>query len=172
MSPSLRIGIFVFAILGLLVSMTLNVVGWYRIDPGLNMTETMAIQLGSIIVVLPLILHYKQTGEPRSLMKEKGLDIIAFFKAFFTGIPIIVIVFFVFGFLYTGINFFLTDDSYRFGIPEIHEGRFVQNSHGSLSSITEWEFHYYRSQHIRKISGHWMFFYSFAIIGAYPRRSG
>ena len=92
-------------------------------------------------------------------------------KELSAGLPLVVIVLFVTGFFYTAANAFLVDDYYHYGIPEIRNGKVVQNNQGAVFPITHWEYHFYKSQHMRKISGYWMCFYSIGIVGLFPGKN-
>lgn len=170
MNPSLRLFAFILAITGFTVSIIVHVICWFHIDPGFSMAAKMILQLGMFAVLIPVIFHYKQQGFQSPLRKDR-LSGFEFYKAVFKGLPVIAIVLLALCMVYTALNFFFVNDFSQSGTPEIQNGMFVLNDHGSISSITEWEYHDLRSQHIRLISGHWIFFYGFGIVGLLPRKT-
>ncbi len=170
MHPYLRKFLFFFAVTGFLGSIIVNVMSCFNIDSGFGFAGSSIFHLGAIAVVIPVFMESKRQGFQSPLKKER-MNLSEFYKMLFKGLPVITVVLLAMCLVYAFINFFSALGSIGHGTPEIQDGMYVLNQKGSISQITEWEYHFFCSQQVRLFSGHWIFFYALGIIGLLPRKT-
>lgn len=76
----------------------------------------------------------------------------------------------IIAFIYAMLNFFLFMSSQPGG-PEIKEGQYVLQNHGTIiKELTKEEYLFYLSNELRGFSGHWLLFYGAAALMLYPNK--
>jgi len=128
------------------------------------------LHLGIFVVWIPAVIELKKDPalfDRKALMNKEPFY---FFKAILKDVPKFVPVLCIVLFIYTGFNFALFIFSSLEGSPDIIDGKYVLENHGTLiRELSEVEYFKLRANEIRGFSGHWMVFYSLSMGILWPK---
>ena len=140
------------------ISLSIHIVSLTGFDVATWFPYVWALHIGVFVVFIPALLilrKFQHTPHPT-------------YRSYFSGLPRWLIILTVACCLYAVINFFLFAFSFH-GTATIRDGQYVLLRHGSIiKTLTELEYRWHNSQAVRLFSGHWMAFYSLAMIILYP----
>jgi hypothetical protein len=108
-----------------------------------------ALHVGIFIVFIPFVLSSRKTlGK-----KPRFAEIRALFPGWIVVIGVTI-------FAYAIVNFVVFISLTEGGSTSIQDGKFVLLNHGKLiRELTQAEYHFFKTNEVRGISGHWLVFY-------------
>jgi len=113
--------------------------------------------LHALIFVPFGIFVVKNRGNPNKTSTKLG-DLANAAKSFLPERTRLFVALIVVSALFTFVNFNVSIAHLMNGSPEILDGKFVQNNHGTVVQITEDQFHLLKYIQLRAFSGHWVLF--------------
>jgi hypothetical protein len=149
-------------VLGLIVHL-LSILGFNIQD---KIPFVFLLHVGVFVVWIPAILDLQKNEELvayQQSRKKKGMNPFGVFRIVFRQTPTWLMVIAIGCFFYAIVNFMLFMTSHQ-GTPDFRDGQYVLHHRGELiKTITEQEYHRYKANELRGISGHWLAFYGFAV---------
>ncbi len=163
--------LFWVAVLGWTLGLIVHILSLADIDVTERIPFVWILHLGIFVVWIPAILVLRKNEDLRKLQKSgllTRMNPFGFFKIIFKNVPRWLIVIAIVGFFYAIINFMLFVATQR-GVPDIQNGQYVLQSHGTLiKTLTEQEYHHFKANEVRGFSGHWIAFYGIAMAVLFP----
>jgi hypothetical protein len=122
--------------------------------------------LGIFLTFAPALILF--IFENKNLEDENGRRI--GLKAVYLDSPKVLSIFVSIVYVYAILNFFLFMGSMP-GVPTERDGKYILSNHGTvIKEISFEEYKYYQRKEAIGFSGHWMLFYSAALLLSYPFR--
>ena len=145
----LRRPLAALALVGLLLSLVVNVTAWCGVSLPEACPALWSLHVGLFVVFIPFVIVFRKSfGRKPSFSRLKTL------------LPPWVFATFVTLFVYVFINFALAMWTLKDGGPAIREGQYVIANHGHVvRSITAAEYQAAQAAAARAFSGHWLIFY-------------
>lgn len=163
--------IFLLAALGLILGLIVHIVSILGIYIGDSIPFIWVLHLAIFIVWLPTILELRKNKEFMAADAKSKRNPLKFFQMMFKNAPAPVMYLTMFFFIYSFINFFIFMQIEMNGVPDIIDGQYVINNHGSIiKMLTEAEFYKIKANELRGYSGHWLLFYGIAMGVLWPEK--
>lgn len=163
---SARLGLFVLSAIGLVVSLVIHISLYFDINVQDLPISPFILHIGVFIVFIPslIFLLIENNDKPdedgrvnplKTLYKESPKYLI--------GIVSIL-------YIYAILNFILFMGTMEGG-PSIRDGKYILSNHGNIiRELSFEEYQLYRRREVKGFSGHWMLFYSAALLLSNPFR--
>lgn len=162
----LKIGLFLLSALGLIFSFSIHIALFFDINVQDFRVSPFILHIGVFLVFIPSLLLYLL--ENRDSKDKDGRQ--NSIKKLYTESPKIIGVIVFLTYIYGIINFFTFMGTMPGG-PAIQEGKYVLSNHGTVyKELTFEEYQFYRRLEVRGFSGHWMIFFSVALLLSNPFR--
>lgn len=163
--------LFYFAITGWILAIIAHLFSLADFDITDKVPFVWILHVGCIIVLFPTVINRKKYDDPsdfkESVMLEKRYDV-GLYSISSRHTPNWMRLITIGGLIYAFFNFMLFM-SWPSGSPEIQNGNYVLFDHGEiLKTLTKQEYHHYKANEIRGVSGHWIAFYGIAISLLFP----
>lgn len=157
--------------LGLILGFIVHIVSLIGIYIGDKFPYIWALHIGVFIVWIPAILELRKNPEIKNPNFKTSINPFKFFRIIFKDTPRPVMIISIIFFFYASINFWLFTQASSGGVPEVIDGKYVINNHGSIiKELTESEYFKMKANDIRGFSGHWMAFYGLAVGILWPKK--
>lgn len=154
----------IIAGIGFVLGLIVHLISLAGIYIGDKVPYIWGLHIGVFIVWLPAILELRKNPDLKQPSFGTMTNPFKFFGTIFKDKPKPLMIISVVFFFYAIINFSLSMQAGEGGVPDIMDGKFIINNHGSIiRELTEVEYNRMRANEIRGFSGHWMAFYSFAM---------
>jgi len=156
--------------LGLILGLIVHVISLFGIYIGDRIPFVWVLHVGIFIVWIPAILELKKNPEFQQPDFKTSMNPKKFYGAVFKDTPKPIMYLSIGFFIYAAINFILFMQASGGGVPDIMDGKYVINNHGSIiRELTEIEYFKLKANELRGFSGHWMAFYGFAMGILWPK---
>jgi hypothetical protein len=157
-----RVPIGIVAIIGLVLSAYVQLAALRGIDVETSWPSVWVLHYALIpIIAFAVVAAVATTGKMRLTLRE-----------FLALVPSWAKVILASALLYAVACFVLVTPETAAGDPVIRDGHFFFNNHGTISEVSEAEFHHARSLTLRLFSSFWLYLYLFAalyLLCAWPR---
>ena len=158
----------IIAGVALFIGLVVHILALSGIDISERLPFVWLLHVGIFVIWLPAILHLKSIPE----LKRKDRKPNDLIKVIFWDKPKILILITIACFVYATLNFILFMAASEGGVSSIMDGKFVLHNHGSIiRELTEVEYHKMKANEVRGFSGHWMAFYSVAMMVLWPNKN-
>ena len=158
--------LFLFSSLGLIISILTHIALHLDYNVQDSPVSPFLLHIGIFLTFAPALILFilENKNEVDENNRKPGLRIL--FKI--SPKPLILLTFIIY--IYAILNFFLFMGSMP-GSPTEKEGGYILSNHGKvIKEISFEEFKYYQRKEAIGFSGHWMVFYSAALLLSYPFR--
>lgn len=163
--------LFYFALTGWTLGLIIHLLSIAGIDIRDKTSFFWILPVCIFVVWVPAIFVLKKNEELKAYQQSGMLNKMnpsGFFKIIFRYTPTWLIVISIAGFFYAIVNFLLFMISQP-GEPDFKNGHYILQNQGQLiRTITEQEYHHYKANEIRGISGHLLAFYGLAAAIVFP----
>jgi len=157
--------------LGLILGLIVHIVSLSGIYIGNKIPFVLSLNIAILIVWIPAMLELTKDPELKQLRLQGNKNPLEFLRIIFKNTPKPMVIMILVFFIYMGINFFLFLNFSGGGVPEIMNGKYVIQNHGSIiKELSEIEYLKMQANEIRGFSGHWMAFYSIAMGILWPSK--
>jgi len=161
----------IIAGIGFALGLIVHVISLAGIYIGDKVPYIWGLHVGIFVVWLPAILELRKNPDLKQPSFGTMTNPFKFFGTIFKDTPKPVMIISVVFFFYAMINFFLFMQAGGGGVPDIMDGKYVINNHGSIiRELTESEYFKMKANEIRGFSGHWMAFYGLAMGILWPKK--
>ncbi len=163
---NIKLGLFLFSCLGLIISILVHL--GLRLDVNIQdyPVSPYILHLGIFITFAPSLILF--IFENKNLQDENGRQVGV--KAVFSDSPKALSIFVSIVYAYAILNFVLFMGSMP-GAPTKQGEKYILSNHGTvIKEITFGEYKAYQRKEAIGFSGHWMLFYSAALLLSYPFR--
>jgi hypothetical protein len=159
------------AALGLILGLIVHIVSLSGIYIGNKFPFVWSLNIAILIVWIPALLELIRDPDLKQFRLHGNKNPIEFLKIIFKNTPKPVVILIIIFFIYMGINFFLFLNTNGGGVPEIMNGKYVIQNHGSIiKELSDIEYLKMQANEIRGFSGHWMAFNAIAMGILWPNK--